>query len=71
MPISAREGGAEVVLFPELSICGYPPRDFVERTSFVDRNRNVAEEIARKTIGITVIVGLSDPGKRRIPASRS
>ena len=57
----AREGGAEVVLFPELSICGYPPRDLVERTSFVDRNRTVAEEIARKTIGITVIAGLVTP----------
>jgi NAD+ synthase (glutamine-hydrolysing) len=57
----AREGGAEIVLFPELSICGYPPRDLVERTSFVKRNRLVAEEIARDTQGITVIAGLVTP----------
>lgn len=59
----AREGGAQLVLFPELSICGYPPRDLVERASFVDRNRQVAEEIARETIGITAIVGLATPAR--------
>ncbi len=57
----ARESGAEIVLFPELSICGYPPRDLVERSSFVERNRQVAEEIARKTVGITVVAGLVTP----------
>ena len=29
--------GAEVVVFPELSLTGYPPRDFVEKDSFLDR----------------------------------
>jgi NAD+ synthase/NAD+ synthase (glutamine-hydrolysing) len=57
----ARQRGAEIVLFPELSICGYPPRDLVERTSFVARNREVAEEIARQTVGITVVAGLVTP----------
>ena len=57
----ARQSGAEIILFPELSICGYPPRDLVERTSFVARNRQVAEEIATQTRGITAIVGLVTP----------
>lgn len=57
----AQAGGATVILFPELSICGYPPRDLVERTSFVKRNREFAEQIARETIGITAIVGLVTP----------
>jgi NAD+ synthase (glutamine-hydrolysing) len=57
----ARKAGAELVLFPELSICGYPPRDLVERTSFVARNRQIAEEIARETLGITAVVGLVTP----------
>ncbi len=61
----AREAGAEIVLFPELSICGYPPRDLVERTSFVARNRQVAEEIARDTAGITAIVGLVTPASSK------
>jgi NAD+ synthase/NAD+ synthase (glutamine-hydrolysing) len=59
----AREAGAEIVLFPELCICGYPPRDLVERPAFVARNREAAEEIATKTNGITVIAGLVTPAK--------
>ncbi len=61
----AREAGAEIVLFPELSICGYPPRDLVERSSFVARNRQIAEEIARDTAGITAIVGLVTPASSK------
>lgn len=47
-----------MILFPELSVCGYPPRDLVERTSFVDRNRESVERIAVETSGIAVICGL-------------
>lgn len=57
----AREGGAELVLFPELSVCGYPPRDLVERPWFVERNRTTAEAIAREVQGIAVVVGLVTP----------
>ncbi|MGH9530396.1 MAG: nitrilase-related carbon-nitrogen hydrolase, partial [Terriglobales bacterium] len=54
----AKAVGAELVLFPELSICGYPPRDLVERSSFVEHNRAAAESIARATRGIAVICGM-------------
>jgi NAD+ synthase/NAD+ synthase (glutamine-hydrolysing) len=57
----ARELGAELILFPELSLCGYPPRDLVERPWFVERNREAAESIARQIEGIAVIVGLVTP----------
>ena len=57
----ARAGGADLILFPELSICGYPPRDRVERPWFVARNWQVAETIARETQGIAVICGLVTP----------
>ena len=57
----ARAAGAGLILFPELSICGYPPRDLVERPSFVRRNRESAERIAAETAGISVIVGLVTP----------
>ncbi len=59
----ACRAGAELVMFPELSICGYPPRDLVERPWFVEHNRQAAEDIARKTEGIAVIVGLVTPTK--------
>jgi len=54
----ARGAGAGLILFPELSISGYPPRDLVERPSFQARNQQVAEQIAADTRGIAVICGL-------------
>ncbi len=57
----ARTAGAGLILFPELSVCGYPPRDLVERPSFVARNRETAERIAVETNGIAVICGLVTP----------
>ncbi len=57
----ARTAGAGLILFPELSVCGYPPRDLVERPSFVARNRETAERIAAETRGIAVICGLVTP----------
>ena len=57
----AMQAGAGLILFPELSICGYPPRDLVERPSFVRRNRESAEQIAAATKGIAVICGMVTP----------
>jgi NAD+ synthase (glutamine-hydrolysing) len=57
----AQASGAGLILFPELSVCGYPPRDLVERPSFVARNRETAEQIAAATRGIGVICGLVTP----------
>ncbi len=57
----AQAGGAGLILFPELSVCGYPPRDLVERPSFVAHNRESAEKIAEQTRGISVICGLVTP----------
>jgi NAD+ synthase (glutamine-hydrolysing) len=54
----AQGAGAGMILFPELSVCGYPPRDLVERPSFVTHNRESAERIAAQTTGIAVICGL-------------
>ena len=59
----ARTAGAGLILFPELSVCGYPPRDLVERPSFVARNRETAERIAAETRGIAVICGLVTPAQ--------
>jgi len=59
----ARSAGAGLVLFPELSVCGYPPRDLVERVSFVQHNREAAEHIAAETRGIAVICGLVTPAQ--------
>ena len=57
----AQAAGAGLIVFPELSVCGYPPRDLVERPSFVTHNREAAERIAAQTKGIAVICGLVTP----------
>jgi NAD+ synthase (glutamine-hydrolysing) len=59
----AQAAGSGLILFPELSICGYPPRDLVERPSFVARNREAVERIAQKVPGISVICGLVTPAQ--------
>jgi NAD+ synthase/NAD+ synthase (glutamine-hydrolysing) len=67
--LQARSAGAGLILFPELAVCGYPPRDLVERPSFVARNRATVERIAAETQGIAVICGMvtaaeADSGKK-------
>ena len=57
----AQADGAGLILFPELSVCGYPPRDLVERASFVARNRETLDRIAGDTQGIAVICGVVTP----------
>ncbi len=41
--------GAELVVFPELCVCGYPPADFLEKASFLDRAQQAVDEIAAWT----------------------
>ena len=43
----AEKAGADLVLFPELSVCGYPPRDLVERGSFVAAAEKANARVAR------------------------
>jgi len=59
----AQSAGAGLILFPELAVCGYPPRDLVERASFVRHNREAVERIAAQTGGIAVICGLVTPAE--------
>ena len=59
----ALAGGAGLVLFPELSVCGYPPRDLVENPAFVRRNQETLQRIADETRGIAVVCGLVTPAR--------
>lgn len=56
----ARAAGAELVVFPELALCGYPPEDLLLRPSFVAANEAAVAEVARHTAGLTAIVGFAD-----------
>ena len=73
---AAREAagrGAEVVVFPELSLAGYPPRDLVEKPSFLERSEAELERLARETadLDLAVVCGYvarsrAETGKRAL-----
>src|SRR3989442_11937331 len=44
----AKKRGADLAVFSELCVCGYPPLDFLERPAFVERNRTELECLAKK-----------------------
>ena len=53
----AKNAGAELVVFSELSVCGYPPRDFLEFDDFKKECYVSVDKIKQYTEGIGVIVG--------------
>ncbi|MGA7915307.1 MAG: NAD+ synthase [Candidatus Acidiferrales bacterium] len=52
----ARQRGAEIAVFSELCVCGYPPQDLVERPAFVERNQQELVSLA-KAIPLPSLVG--------------
>ncbi len=56
----AKAQGAELVVFPELSITGYPPKDLLLKPQFVMDNLRALESIAAGVKGIDAIVGYAD-----------
>ncbi|MBU2495595.1 MAG: NAD+ synthase [Candidatus Omnitrophica bacterium] len=56
----AQKSGADLVVFPEMALTGYPPEDLLFKTSFIDANLKGLAEIAKKTVGITAILGFID-----------
>ncbi len=57
---SARSSGADLVTFPELAICGYPPEDLLFKPQFIAENLRSLDRIVEASRGITVIVGFVD-----------
>ena len=53
----ARSAGADLVLFPELAVTGYPPEDLLLRPAFVRSARQSLDQIAAAATGITALVG--------------
>ncbi|WP_442589990.1 NAD+ synthase [Pedobacter sp. AW31-3R] len=54
----AKADGADLVVFAELAVCGYPPRDFLEFEEFISLCEAAAKEIAAHCRGIACIIGL-------------
>jgi len=53
----AKERGADLVVFPELALCGYPPRDLVEKPEFVRRSEEELRRLAGLLPDIAALVG--------------
>ena len=63
----ATEADADVVVFPELAITGYPPEDLVLRAAFVDDNLIALDALAENTTGgCSIVVGFVDRSERGI-----
>ncbi len=60
----ARRLGADVVVFTELAVTGYPPEDLLLKPQFVKDNLRTLKQITRQTRGITAIVGFVDSNER-------
>ncbi len=56
----AREIGADLVLFPEMAVTGYPPEDLLLKPSFLQANLDAIGTLSTATQGITAIVGFAD-----------
>src|SRR6187402_408868 len=53
----AKKQAADIVVFSELSICGYPPRDFLYFNDFIEKGYRAIDEIKQYADGIAVLVG--------------
>src|SRR4051812_18246168 len=53
----AKAAGAKAVLFPELAVTGYPPRDLLDRPGFVKDAERAVAELAPKISGISAVFG--------------
>jgi len=57
----ARARGAELALFPELALTGYPPHDLLERADFLSTVQAQLEQVRGRLDGVTVVLGAPVP----------
>ena len=57
----AKAAGAELAIFPELCLPGYPAEDLYLKRHFVAANQRVLEELAAGVGGIAALVGFAEP----------
>jgi NAD+ synthase (glutamine-hydrolysing) len=52
--------GVDLLLFPELAVCGYPPEDLLLKKHFLEDNRSTVEKLAADCPDTTIMVGFAD-----------
>ncbi len=62
----AAAGGADLAVFSELAICGYPPADLLEKSSFVARAGEAMQEVAAATpsLPVAIVAGFVTPAEK-------
>jgi NAD+ synthase (glutamine-hydrolysing) len=71
MAHEASAQGAEVVVFPELSITGYPPRDLVEKPTFIERSEQSLERLASETANLNIALVCGYVGRANSTAGKN
>ena len=56
----ARSSSVDLLTFPELAICGYPPEDLLFKPRFIDENLRFLKKVVEASTGISVVVGFVD-----------
>ena len=64
LSIKAFELGADIVVFPEMSVCGYPPEDLLLKEQFLNDNRLAVEYLAKNCPDITIITGFPEANEK-------
>ena len=59
----ARDVAVDLVIFPELSLCGYPPEDLLLKPEFLRETRRCLETLAARCTDLVAIVGFPDAGR--------
>ena len=62
----AEEARADLAVFPELAVCGYPPRDLLERPSFAREAALALRSLARRARRTALLVGTFVPNQNRV-----
>ena len=56
----AKSSGVDMLTFPELAICGYPPEDLLFKPEFIDENMRSLKTVVEASSGISVVIGFVD-----------
>jgi NAD+ synthase (glutamine-hydrolysing) len=56
----ARSSGVDLLTFPELAICGYPPEDLLFKPKFITENLRSLEKVVKASAGMSIVIGFVD-----------
>lgn len=65
---TAKNEGSDLICFAELATCGYPPRDFLNFTDFIQKSEECVQELAKDAVGIGILVG--SPSRNPVPEGK-